>query len=133
LTWRTLLRPRHCAEPQSLSPQLSTLETITHYLGHVWQWFLILLWIIVFPFAVGHVVLRQRDSRIAAFWAAIIAFIPLIGALWYAMFGINRIERHGKKYRAAMDLEKTAAGEACPVNPWASVPELRELHSFGAS
>jgi cardiolipin synthase len=105
----------------------------THYLGHVWQWFLILAHIIVVPFAVGHVLLRQRDSRIAAFWAAIIAFIPLLGALWYSMFGINRIARRGKKYRAIMELERAAAAEACPVNPFAIVPELREMHSFGAS
>jgi cardiolipin synthase len=108
-------------------------EFVAKYLHPVWQWFLVLLHIVVVPIAVGHVVLRQRDSRIAAFWAAIIAFVPLIGALWYGLFGINRIERRGKKYRAAMDLEKTAAGEACPLNPWEAVPELKELHSLSTA
>src|SRR5688572_22274702 len=98
-------------------------EFALKYLNPVWQWLLVVLHIVLVPIAVGHVVLRQRDSRIAAFWAAIIAFVPLIGAVWYGLFGINRIERRGKKYRAAMDLEKTAAGEACPLNPWEAVPE----------
>ena len=87
---------------------------LTLYLGHIWQWFLILLWIAVVPIAVGHVILRQRDSRIAAFWAAIIAFIPLIGALWYALFGINRIARSGKKYRATMDLTEGGGSRSMP-------------------
>jgi cardiolipin synthase len=104
-----------------------------HYPASVWQWILILLNILIVPIAVGHVLLRQRDSRIAAFWAAIIAFVPLIGAVWYALFGINRIERRGKQLRDAMDQEKTAVAEACPVNPWALVPELRELRSLGTS
>lgn len=99
----------------------------------VWQWFLIVANIVIVGFAVGHVLLRQRDSRIAAFWAVIIASVPLLGAVWYAMFGINRIERRGKKYRAAMELEKVAAGEACPVNPWEAAPELQELHNLTAS
>jgi cardiolipin synthase len=97
------------------------------YLTPVWQWLIILLNVTLVGFAVGHVLLRQRDSRIAAFWAAIIAFIPLVGAICYAMFGINRIERRGKKYRAAMELEKTAVGEACPINPWEAAPEIKEL------
>src|SRR5436190_13310147 len=104
-----------------------------HYLGPVWEWFLVLLNIVVVPLAVGHVLLRQRDGRSAAFWATIIAFVPLVGAVWYALFGINRIARRGKRIRGTKELEKTAAGEACPVNPWASVPELRELRSLAAS
>src|SRR3954447_22910320 len=104
-----------------------------HHLGPYWQWFLVLLNIVIVPLAVGHVLLRQRDSRIAAFWATIIAFVPLFGAVWYSLFGINRIQRSGKRYRAAKDLQKTAAGEACPGNPEASVPELRELHSLATA
>lgn len=106
------------------------LPEFLHFLSPVWKWFLILLHIVVVPLVVAHVLLRQRDSRIAAFWTVIIAFVPLVGALWYSMFGINRIERRGKKYRAAVDLDKAAVGEACPVNPWEIVPELRELRSL---
>src|SRR5215213_8458332 len=104
-----------------------------HYLTPVWQWLLVLLNILIVPIAVAHVLLRQRDGRSAAFWATIIAFVPLIGAVWYALFGINRIERRGKKIRGTMELEKTAAGEACPVNPWGSVPELQELRNLATS
>src|SRR5688500_12848691 len=103
------------------------------YLAPVWQWLLILLNIVIVPITVCHVLLRQRDCRIAAFCAVLIAFIQLMGAVWYSLFGINRIERRGKKLRAAMDVEKAAAAEACPPSQWGSVPELNQLHSLAIS
>ncbi|MFZ4764258.1 MAG: phospholipase D-like domain-containing protein, partial [Roseimicrobium sp.] len=109
------------------------LSAFFDYLAHAWQWLLLLVNVAAVVLAGGHVLLRQRDGRIAAFWAVIIASVPLLGALWYALFGINRIERRGRRYRAAMELEKAAAGEACPVSPWALVPELRELQSLAVA
>ena len=50
----------------------------------VWQWLLVLLNVVVVPIAVGHVLLRQRDSRIAAFWAVMVFFfywIPTVGSI----------------------------------------------------
>lgn len=93
----------------------------------VWHWLLLVLDVCLVGFAVSHVLLRQRDGRIAAFWAVIIAFVPLLGAIFYAMFGINRIQRRGQKYRAMTEVERQAVLEACPPNPERAVPELKLL------
>lgn len=57
------------------------------------------------PYAVGalaiamslvagmHVVVRKRDVRSAIGWLGLIWFVPGVGALLYAIFGLNRIQR----------------------------------------
>jgi cardiolipin synthase len=99
----------------------------------VWHWLLLALDICMVGFAVSHVLLRQRDGRIAAFWAVIIAFVPLLGAIFYAMFGINRIQRRGQKYRAMTEVERQAVLEACPLHPEKEVPELKLLGELAES
>ncbi len=96
----------------------------------IWHWIFIGVDVCVVGLAVGHVLLRQRDGRVAAFWAVIIAFVPLLGALFYAMFGINRIQRRGVRYRAGSDVDKLAVIEACPMHPVEEIPELKEMGSL---
>ncbi len=52
--------------------------------------------------ALGHLLLRHKDYRSAAFWAALVIFTPLLGALFYVFFGINLVRRRGKRYRNSM-------------------------------
>ena len=103
------------------------LSEVFRAVAPVWHWVLICVDICIVGFAVGHVLLRQRDGRIAAFWAVIIAFVPLLGAIFYAMFGINRIGRRGQKYRAMSEVDRLAVSEACPIHPEQQVPELMQL------
>ncbi len=49
--------------------------------------------------AAGHAVLYKRDSRATIGWVGLILLTPLIGALLYWMFGINRIHRRAKLRR----------------------------------
>lgn len=49
---------------------------------------------------VSHVVLHKRDVRAAIGWAGLIVLAPLLGALLYYLFGINRITRKGTKLRS---------------------------------
>jgi len=56
--------------------------------------FLIEIW------AAGHAVLYKRDSRATIGWVGLILLTPLVGALLYWMFGINRIQRKAKLMRA---------------------------------
>jgi cardiolipin synthase len=58
-------------------------------------------------FASGHTVLYKRDSRAAIGWVGFIWLVPLVGALLYFIFGINRLRRqaallrrHLQRYRA---------------------------------
>ncbi len=49
--------------------------------------------------ALGHLLLRHRDYRSAAFWTALVLFAPLIGPTLYLFLGINIVRRRGKRYR----------------------------------
>jgi len=51
------------------------------------------LGIVLSVLAAGHAVLTKRDSRSTVAWLVFIGFVPLLGALLYFAFGVNRI-RH---------------------------------------
>ncbi len=103
------------------------------HLGAAWQWFLVLLEIAALTLGLAHVILKQRDSRAAAFWAVIIIFVPLLGAAFYTIFGINRMRRTGKKYRLVMGSRKNEVGDAVPPNPWEKFPEISGLRRLAAT
>jgi cardiolipin synthase len=52
--------------------------------------------------AAGHALLYKRDSRSAVLWVGFIWFVPLVGALLYFVFGINRIRRRAILLRGSM-------------------------------
>ncbi len=49
--------------------------------------------------ASGHVVLRERDNRVAAGWVAVIWLAPVAGWILYLMLGVNRIRRRAEELR----------------------------------
>lgn len=54
--------------------------------------------VVFFVYLIGmlaalHAVLRARDPRSAVIWLAICLLLPLLGALLYALLGINRVSR----------------------------------------
>jgi cardiolipin synthase len=51
--------------------------------------------------ASAHAVLHKRDSRSALGWVGIIWLVPVVGAVLYVGFGINRIHRRAHALRAA--------------------------------
>src|SRR3954465_15453179 len=52
--------------------------------------------------ASGHAVLYKRDSRSAAIWLLLIWVLPALGALAYALLGVNRGERRAARMRRRM-------------------------------
>lgn len=58
-----------------------------------WQSWLALLVVLVNVVASMHVVLHKRDSRAAIGWVGLIWLTPGIGAVLYALLGLNRIQR----------------------------------------
>ncbi len=77
-----------------------------HYLPTVWHWALFLLEVVVAGGALLHVILRKNDPRAAAYWVALIALVPVLGAVLYLLLGINIIRRSGRRYREAMSPEE---------------------------
>ena len=62
----------------------------------LWPWLLVLVGMLNLGLVVSttiHIVLEKRDSRAAIGWAGLVWFAPLIGALAYLCFGVNRIQR----------------------------------------
>ncbi|MBP5857668.1 PLDc N-terminal domain-containing protein [Marivibrio halodurans] len=49
--------------------------------------------------ALGHVLLKKRDSRGAVAWVGFILFVPVAGGLIYYLFGINRVARRAAKLK----------------------------------
>ncbi len=58
------------------------------------------LTILLAVLASGHVVLYKRDSRAAVAWVGLIWLVPVLGAVLYALFGINRVRRRAALKRA---------------------------------
>lgn len=54
---------------------------------------------ILSAWAVIHVIMYKRDSRSAASWLALILLSPLVGAVLYYLFGVNRIQRKASRLK----------------------------------
>ena len=46
---------------------------------------------------VGHILLNKRDPRAALGWIMVCVFIPIIGPLFYWIFGVNRVQRRARR------------------------------------
>src|SRR4029077_8077547 len=80
------------------------LWTLAHQVWHIVVAGLALLLSIV---ASGHAVLYKRDSRAAIAWVGFVWLVPLVGAVLYFIFGINRLRRQAILLRS--DLERYRA------------------------
>jgi len=72
---------------------------------------LISLYLVVAWAAGIHVLLYKRNSRAAFGWLGLIIVFPIAGALLYALFGVNRVQRKAQRISQESELE---AGQA----PW---------------
>jgi cardiolipin synthase len=91
-----------------------------HFLREFWPHITGLAVLVIEIVAAGHAVLFKRDSRSTIGWVGLILLTPLLGALLYWMFGINRIHRKAALRRCGESgAEPAAADHAAP-------PELIE-------
>jgi cardiolipin synthase len=80
--------------------------------------------------ASAHAVLYKRDSRAAVGWVGLIWFAPIVGAVLYALLGINRIRRQAATQR---DPRVLISGQYLvpPAVPPAKLPaSLTPLHTL---
>ncbi len=66
------------------------------YLAHYWP-HLAILAVAINLFASSHALLNKRDTRAATLWIWVVWVLPILGALFYLVLGINRIRRHALK------------------------------------
>jgi cardiolipin synthase len=66
--------------------------------------------------ASAHAVLRKRDSRAAISWVGFIWLVPLLGAVMYFIFGVNRLRRQAALLRGNLERYRalTAQAECAP-------------------
>ncbi len=81
--------------------------TIGNVVHNVWHIAAIGLGLLLSVWATGHAVLNKRDSRAAIAWVGFVWLVPLVGAVMYFIFGVNRIRhkaallrRNLERYRA---------------------------------
>lgn len=68
------------------------------WIKELWPYVVAIVHVVVAVIASSHVVLYKRDSRAAVAWVGLIWFSPLFGAIFYWLFGINRIRRKAESY-----------------------------------
>lgn len=82
-----------------------------------WTFFIAALDLAIVLLASAHVVLTKRDNRAALGWIGVIWLTPIVGAILYYLFGVNRIRRKARKLRKKesklkrLQLEQAAAHE----------------------
>lgn len=77
--------------------------------------------------ATCHIVLNKRDARSAGAWTGLVWLVPFVGALIYAVLGINRIHRRARQLTQG-GLARPMPGVIAPEEPDAVHPHtLSEL------
>src|SRR5215510_15375864 len=87
----------------------SNLWDMLHEVWHIVAALLALLLAIV---AAGHAILYKRDSRAAIAWVGFISLVPLIGAVLYFIFGVNRLRRQASLLRSQLEKYQAHAAES---------------------
>ena len=86
--------------------------TVLHEVWHIGVAGLAILLSII---ASAHVVLYKRDSRAAIAWVGFVWLVPLVGAVLYLIFGINRLRRQASLLRSELERYRAHPLEAeCP-------------------
>jgi cardiolipin synthase A/B len=72
-------------------------------LAAVWHYLVLVLTLFLSVLGSGHALLFKRDTRAATLWVGFIWFAPLIGAVLYFVFGVNRIKRQAVLLRGNLE------------------------------
>ena len=95
---------------------------MSQFLHNFWPHLTGLAVLIVELLAAGHAVLYKRDSRATIGWVGLILLTPLLGALLYWMFGINRVHRRATLLRAGQPESEPSVSEHA-----ASAAQVRQM------
>jgi len=81
----------------------------------VWHITAIGIGLLLSVLATGHVVLNKRDSRAAIAWVGFVWFVPVVGAVMYFLFGVNRIRHKAALLRRNLERYRAQAAQLeCP-------------------
>lgn len=89
---------------------------MVEFLANNWPYLTEGLALIAGVIGAGHAIMTKRDVRAAASWTAIVLLSPFVGALLYAMFGVNRV-RLKKLLRKRKAVSALLVSETGPSRP----------------
>ncbi len=78
---------------------MESLHWLTATFVELWPHILGALYMVLMVLASAHLVMYKKDTRAAIGWIGVVIMVPLFGALLYAMFGINRLQRRAQNLR----------------------------------
>src|SRR5512135_1637988 len=78
----------------------------------VWHIAAIGLGLLLSVLATGHAILNKRDSRAAIAWVGFIWLVPLVGAVMYFIFGVNRIRHKAAQLRSNLERYQAQAAQS---------------------
>ena len=81
-----------------------------------WQWIFGAIAFAIALLASAHVLLNKRDERASIGWIGLIWLSPLVGAVLYLVFGVNRIRRRAGRLRGRSGSETDADDSSVPVD-----------------
>ena len=104
---------------------MEILETILEY-----YWLALIILALVISFlGFTHIVSTKRDVRAAIGWSGVVLLVPFFGALFYLLFGVNRIERKAARIRAGHAKTASAVRKGKTSTPLSTAllkqPEIR--------
>ena len=76
-----------------------------------WHIAVIGLGLLLSVLATGHAVLHKRDSRAAIAWVGVVWLVPLVGAVLYFIFGVNRIRHKAALLRRNLERYRAQAAQ----------------------
>jgi len=107
--------------------------TLGSLVQEVWHIAVILLGLLLAVLATAHAVLNNRDSRAAIAWVGFVWLVPLVGAVLYFIFGINRIRHKAVQLRSNLERYRAQVAQASsPTEEWSRhVPDqAQHLHAL---
>ncbi len=78
---------------------MESLASLAEDLKELWPHVFGAAYVLLMILASAHLVMYKKDTRAAIGWIGVVVMVPVFGALLYAMFGINRLQRRAQTLR----------------------------------
>jgi cardiolipin synthase len=91
--------------------QIAMTMAVDKLLDEVWLSVAIGLAVVLSLWASGHAVLNKRDSSAALAWVGFVWLVPLVGAVMYCVFGVNRIRHKAALLRRNLERYRAQAAQ----------------------
>jgi len=79
---------------------MDLLNSLSTTLQSIWPHLVAATSMLLSGFAAAHLVMYKKDTRAAIGWIGVVLMVPILGAVLYALFGINRLQRRAVNLRA---------------------------------